>query len=202
MVCALTASLRDQRLDDQYHPDVCQNISQIRPKDMRSAPRPLLLGKGCCGNQAGGQEGSPGASGRQGTGCQMISGDLSFVILRDNGLSTYRICAKKGEPPKRGGSSSDFFVKQGERIFVVEIMGDEEVSEPFAENVKKHEYASEHFRRLNERLQEEGAAARYQFNMLTPRDFNKFFQKLREGDLVGFRSELDVAVAKAGNGKG
>jgi hypothetical protein len=33
--------------------------------------------------------------------------------------------------------------------------------------------------------------------MLTPRDYGKFFMKLREGDLVGFRSELDVAMAKA-----
>jgi hypothetical protein len=34
--------------------------------------------------------------------------------------------------------------------------------------------------------------------MLTPRDFNKFFQKLRKHDLAEFRSQLDVAVRKAG----
>jgi len=33
--------------------------------------------------------------------------------------------------------------------------------------------------------------------MLTLRDYGKFFSKLREGDLVDFRSELDVATAKA-----
>ena len=39
--------------------------------------------------------------------------------------------------------------------------------------------------------------ARYQFNMLTPRGYGIFFTKLREGELAGFRSELDVAMARA-----
>ena len=38
---------------------------------------------------------------------------------------------------------------------------------------------------------------RYQFNFLTPKDFNQFFQKLRENDLDGFRSKLDVTLSKA-----
>jgi len=33
--------------------------------------------------------------------------------------------------------------------------------------------------------------------MITPKDYNKFFQKLREGDLAGFRSELDVIMQKS-----
>lgn len=37
----------------------------------------------------------------------------------------------------------------------------------------------------------------FHFYMLTPKDYGKFFTKLRSGDLVGFRSELDVAMAKA-----
>jgi type III restriction enzyme len=105
---------------------------------------------------------------------------------------------KKGTRPKRGAFSPDFFLKQGDWRFVVEIKGDDETQEPAPENVKKHEYATEHFQRLNDWLEREGISARYQFNMLTPRDYTKFFTKLREKDLVGFRSELDVAVAKAG----
>jgi hypothetical protein len=38
---------------------------------------------------------------------------------------------------------------------------------------------------------------RYQCNFLTPKDYNKFFQQLRNGELVGFRSELDIALKKA-----
>jgi hypothetical protein len=104
---------------------------------------------------------------------------------------------KKGEHPKRGEFSPDFFIKQEDRIFVVEIKGDEEISDPSPENVKKHEFAVAHFQRLNEWLPRHGISIRYQFNMLTPRDYGKFFTKLREGELAGFRSELDVAMAKA-----
>jgi len=63
--------------------------------------------------------------------------------------------------------------------------------------VKKHEFAVEHFQRLNEWLQKDGSSTYYQFNMLTPKDYGKFFTKLREGELAGFRSELDVAMTRA-----
>jgi site-specific DNA-methyltransferase (adenine-specific)/adenine-specific DNA-methyltransferase len=72
------------------------------------------------------------------------------------------------------------------------------IAEPLVENVKKHEFARQHFDRLNEWLTNDGIAMRYQFNMITPKDYNMFFTKLREGELVGFRSQLDVAVMKAG----
>lgn len=54
---------------------------------------------------------------------------------------------KKGEHPKRGEFSPDFFIKQHDRIFVVEIKDDGEIKEPSAENVKKHDYATAHFNR-------------------------------------------------------
>lgn len=85
-------------------------------------------------------------------------------------------------------------------MFVVEIKGDEEISDPFLENVKKNEYAVAHFERLNDWLKNEGLPARYQFNFLTPKDYNKFFQQMRNGELLGFRSELDVALGKAMSG--
>lgn len=107
---------------------------------------------------------------------------------------------KKGEHPKRGEFSPDFFIKQGDWMFVVEIKDDSEIREPSMENVKKHEYARAHFDRLNNWLEKEKNPTRYQFNMLSPRDYGKFFTKLRQRDLVGFRSELDVAMrgARAG----
>jgi len=109
---------------------------------------------------------------------------------------------KKGEHPKRGEFNPDFFIKQGELIFVVEIKDDGEIPEPSPENVKKHEYASAHFERLNDWLKEDEQSTRYQFNMLAPRDFDAFFQKLREGTLAGFRSQLDVAMINAGTKAG
>jgi type III restriction enzyme len=103
---------------------------------------------------------------------------------------------KKGNTARRGEFSPDFFIKQGDLVYVIEIKGDEEITDPGPDNVKKHDYASEHFRQLNEWLANEGLPVRYQFNMLSPKNFNIFFQKLRDGGLSGFRSEVDVAVAQ------
>lgn len=102
---------------------------------------------------------------------------------------------EKGEHPKRGEFNPDFFIKKDNVIHVVEIKGDEELSDPPVETVKKCEYATAHFARLNKWLEKEGSPIRYQFNFLTAKDFNQFFQKLREDDLDGFRSNLDVALA-------
>ncbi|MGB4067802.1 MAG: DEAD/DEAH box helicase family protein [Nitrospira sp.] len=104
---------------------------------------------------------------------------------------------KKGNKPKRGEFSPDFFVKQGEKIFVIEVKGDEEIADPSADNAKKHEYATDHFSRLNQWLEMAKIQTQYQFNMISPRNFDVFFQKLRSGDAWGFRSALDVAMTNA-----
>lgn len=104
---------------------------------------------------------------------------------------------KKGEHQKRGEFSPDFFIKQGDVISVVEIKSDEEVSDPSPENHKKFEFASNHFVRLNDWLKIRGDSQRYHFNFLSPQDFGKYFQRLREHKLVGFRSSLDIALSGA-----
>ncbi|MDK2741930.1 MAG: DEAD/DEAH box helicase family protein [Nitrospira sp. BO4] len=109
---------------------------------------------------------------------------------------------KKGNKPKRGEFSPDFFIKQGARVFVIEVKGDEEIRDPATDNVKKHEYATEHFNRLNYWLEKEKIPTHYQFNMISPKSYNVFFQKLRDGGLEVFRSEVDVAVAQVGKGDG
>jgi len=55
-------------------------------------------------------------------------------------------------------------------------------------------YAFAHFKRLNEWLVKENIPIKYQFNFLTPKDYNKFFQQMRNNKLVEFRSGLDVAM--------
>ncbi len=120
--------------------------------------------------------------------------------LKNAAMSFYSLeyAWKKGEHPKRGEFSPDFFIKKGERVYVAEIKDDGEINDPSPENVKKHEYARAHFDRLNSWLEKEGLGVRYQFNMLAPRDFNAFFQKMREGSLTGYRSVLDAAMINAG----
>ena len=104
---------------------------------------------------------------------------------------------RKGEHTKRGEFSPDFIIKQGNVYSVVEIKDDGEVSDPSAENLKKHEFARAHFDRLNEWLISLNIDARYQFNMISPSDFGSYFQKLREQDLIGYRSGLDAAMMNA-----
>ena len=103
---------------------------------------------------------------------------------------------KKGEHPKRGKFNPDFFIKAGDFMLVIEIKGDEELHEPSEENRKKNEYAKAHFQRINEHLEQEASPVRYKFNFLTERNFNQFFQALRDGNIVAFRSELDVKFSE------
>jgi type III restriction enzyme len=104
---------------------------------------------------------------------------------------------KKGEHPKIGDFSPDFFIKADNLILVVEIKDDNEIYDPSPENFKKYEYAKTHFDLLNQWIQREGVSERYQFNFLTPKSYGTFFQKLRDKDLWEFRSEIDVVLAKA-----
>lgn len=116
---------------------------------------------------------------------------------------------KKGEHTKQGEFSPDFFIKVGNMILVIEIKDDGELRERSEENRKKNEYAIEHFKRVNKHLEEAGSLIRYQFNFLTPKNIDTFFQWLREGRIVAFRSELDIVLApeegesrKKNNGSG
>lgn len=68
--------------------------------------------------------------------------------------------------------------------------------EPSEENKKKNEYAMAHFERVNDNLKREGSPIRYKFTFLTARNFNVFFQSLREGKVKDFKSELDVKLAE------
>lgn len=121
--------------------------------------------------------------------------------LKNAAMSFYSLeyAWKKGEHPKRGEFSPDFFVKKGDWVYVAETKDDGEIIEPAPENVKKHEYARAHFERLNSWLELDGQTVRYQFNMLAPCDFAAFFQCLREDRLINFRSQLDAAMMNAGN---
>ena len=107
---------------------------------------------------------------------------------------------KKGEHPKRGEFSPDFFIKKDKTIHVIEIKDDSEINDPSPENQKKYEYSEAHFERLNQWLLKADIAVKYQFNFLTPKSFNLFFQLIRNDDLKDFRSELDVTLSRSSSG--
>lgn len=97
---------------------------------------------------------------------------------------------RKGEHFRRGRFNPDFFISCGGRVFVVEIKGDEELDEPSVENIAKFSSARSHFSSLNGML----GYDKYEFHFLTPKDYDTFFQFLREGK-IGFASALDAALA-------
>lgn len=121
--------------------------------------------------------------------------------LKNTAIGFYSIeyAWKKGTRPKRGEFNPDFFIKQGNNIFVVEIKGNEEIDDPSPENIKKFEYAKQHFARLNEWLERDNIVERYYFNALSPKSFDIFFAKMRDRALPSFRSELDIALDRARN---
>lgn len=136
--------------------------------------------------------------------CERENAQVIDAWIKNTPQRFYKIdyAWKKGNTPKRGEFSPDFFIKKGNMIFVVEIKGDEEISDPSPENIKKNEYTIAHFKRLKEWLEKENTPIRYQFNFLTPKDYNRFFQLMRNNELWGFRSEIDVVLINSiANGK-
>lgn len=103
---------------------------------------------------------------------------------------------KKGEHAKRSKFNPDFFIKSGNLIIVIEIKGDEELDNPSEENRKKYEWSIAHFKRINDHQEKVNSPDRYKFNFLSPTNFNIFFQCLREGNIIDFRSELDVKLSE------
>jgi len=102
---------------------------------------------------------------------------------------------RKGEHTVRGWFSPDFFIKLVQPLMlVVEIKDDDEIKEPADENYAKYKYAQDHFQRVNAHLEADGEALRYQFNFLTPSNYLVFFKRLREGQIQGYQSSLDIRL--------
>jgi type III restriction enzyme len=115
----------------------------------------------------------------------------AWIKSSDRDFYSIEFSWKKGEHTKRGSFNPDFFLKQGERIFVAEVKDDGQVSDPEEENRAKWKAASDHFKRVNEQQEQ----VEHQVNFISPQDFDAFFQRLRAGELPGYRSHLDCALA-------
>lgn len=96
---------------------------------------------------------------------------------------------RKGEHFRRGLFNPDFFIATSDSVLVVEIKGDEEVDSPSDENRAKYAAAVQHFAAVNAML----GVDRYQFHFLSPRDYDTFFQFVREGR-SDYTSALDAAL--------
>jgi type III restriction enzyme len=118
----------------------------------------------------------------------------AWIKSTDQGFYEIEYAWRKGEHPKRGYFNPDFFIKKGADILVVEIKGDEEIDDPSDENKGKYRYASQHFETLNQQQSE----CRYLFHFLSPRDYDAFFEFLRNGNYESFVSALDAALGENG----
>ena len=119
----------------------------------------------------------------------------SWMKSTDIGFYEIDYFWKKGEHPKRGRFSPDFFVNSGDLVLVVEIKDDDEIHDPAPENAKKYEYAIQHFERINAQLRADGEQTIYKFNFLTPSDYGSYFQSIRDASVEAFRSALDVELS-------
>ncbi len=90
---------------------------------------------------------------------------------------------------KRGKFNPDFFLylKDSDLVVVVEVKMD---SDDTWKNKGKTIAARAHFTTVNEQLEAQGSARRYSFHFLTPKDYDRFFETLREGSLDSFVSTL------------
>ena len=77
-------------------------------------------------------------------------------------------------------------------ILVVEIKGDEEISKPSDENKGKYKAAKKYFEIVNEYQ----SNLTYSFNFLTPRDYELYFEQMRQskGKNFHFTSNVDAAL--------
>lgn len=118
----------------------------------------------------------------------------SWIKSNSSGFYSIEYSWRKGEHPQRGSFNPDFFINYSNKIIIVEIKGDEQVSSPDEENIGKYKFAKAHFKIINDYLTKQGNNQKYLFTMLTPMSYDAFFEKLGSGDIDNFISMLDNAI--------
>lgn len=130
------------------------------------------------------------------TDTEVVKNIDSFVKSDDMNFYSIDYSWQKGSHHKNGQFNPDWFIKQGDNIIAVEIKDDSQISDPDAENIGKNKAAIKHFELLNEYSLTNDNPTRYKFTFLTPKDFDIFFKKLTEKDVMKYKSQLDVKLAE------
>ncbi len=114
----------------------------------------------------------------------------AWVKASDTGFYEIDFSWRKGQHQRQGKFNPDFFIelKSQRAILVVETKADADVSE---ENRGKLKYARDHFDLVNKSQK----STRYHFFVLSPKEYDLFFQRLRDGTYKEFQSELETALA-------
>ncbi|MGE9833899.1 DEAD/DEAH box helicase [Streptococcus orisratti] len=130
------------------------------------------------------------------TNTEVVKNIDSFIKSDDMNFYSIDYSWQKGSHYKNGQFNPDWFIKQGDNIIVVEIKDDSQISDPDAENIGKNKAATKHFELVNEYSLTNDNPIRYKFTFLTPKDFDIFFKKLTEKDVMNYKSQLDVKLAE------
>ncbi|ORO39781.1 restriction endonuclease subunit R [Streptococcus oralis subsp. tigurinus] len=130
------------------------------------------------------------------TDVELINSIDSFIKSDDMNFYSIDYSWKKGTHTKNGQFNPDWFIKQGDNIIVVEVKDDSQLSDPDVENIGKNKAATKHFELLNEYSKNNNSLTRYIFTFLTPKDFDIFFKRLIEKDVMNFKSRLDVKLSE------
>ncbi|MBQ2835778.1 MAG: DEAD/DEAH box helicase family protein [Clostridia bacterium] len=104
---------------------------------------------------------------------------------------------RHGEAIRYDKFNPDFFIKVKNKMIVVEIKDDSEIQDPSPENIGKYRSAVEHFQVINNYLKtntQDNGIESYHFTMLTPKNYEIFFECIKNGNIDNFNSELNVAI--------
>ena len=104
---------------------------------------------------------------------------------------------RHGEAIRYEKFNPDFILKIKNKLVIVEIKDDSEIQSPSPKNIGKYKAAIDHFKIINKYIksnkQEDGVES-YHFTMLTPKNYDVFFDSIKKDNIERFNSELDVAI--------
>jgi len=108
-----------------------------------------------------------------------------WIKSRDIGFYSIEYAWRKGEHWKIAKFNPDMFLKVGRDILVLELKMDDDASD---ENKAKLKYAREHFDKVNELQKKQN----YYFKFLSPKDYDAFFDALKNKTYQKFISSLEA----------
>lgn len=120
-----------------------------------------------------------------------------WIKSRDRGFYQIEYSVRISNHQKNLNFNPDYFLlcenNKTEYIIVVEIKADKDDSD---ENKAKYKYALDHFKKLNDRLEEVKVYQKYIFHFLSPNNYQAFFEYLSDGRLFKgeFKSELEILL--------
>lgn len=104
---------------------------------------------------------------------------------------------RHGEAIRYEKFNPDFILKIKNKLVIVEIKDDSEIQSPSPKNIGKYKAAIDHFKIINKYIKsnkQECGVESYHFTMLTPKNYDVFFDSIKKDNIERFNSELDVAI--------